>query len=183
MLWLTHILSTPSSIATLAPRLACPYHVFCLSDTTNKNRKSDLATQDSWHRRWPILIMFYLVVHHHWIYPRNILWKIHFIQFSDPMCIYLLLLWCCHMVWCMRVSLSILLQVSLLALTSFDNLALWLAWMVPFHFKDHETRWSNYTELFSHLKYLSGAIKWWWLSILHIFSKIIERQKMVARKH
>ena len=56
-----------------------------------------------WPRCWPILITCYLVVHHHWINPRNILWEIH-LSFHFWMCIYLPFLWCCRI----RVQLCFL---------------------------------------------------------------------------
>ena len=74
MLWLIHILSKPSSVATLARSLACPDHVFHFLPPQIITEKVDwpCKTIPRWPRRWPFLIISYLVVHHHWINPRNI---------------------------------------------------------------------------------------------------------------
>ena len=83
-----------------------------------------------WPHRWLILIMFYLVVHHHWINPQNILLKIH-LSFYFRMHIYLFFFWCCHIVWCKSI---------LCAFASF-SVSLNLIWQVPFHFKYSEWGW------------------------------------------
>ena len=64
---LTHTLSKPSSMANLARSLSYPDHVFPFSSITNNNRKAVWPSKTIPH--WLILIMFYLVVHHHWTNP------------------------------------------------------------------------------------------------------------------
>ena len=52
---------------------------FCFSATTNNNEKAvwPCKTIPCWPCCWPIVIMCYLVVHHHWINPQKILLEIH----------------------------------------------------------------------------------------------------------
>ena len=114
---------------------------FRLSTTTNNNGKSNLATQDCIYLTGLVagqflLVMSYLVVHLYWINPWKFLSEVH-LSFHFWMRIYLLFPGVAiHVVWSMCVFPH--LQVSPLALTSFGSLALWLTWMVSFHFKDHE---------------------------------------------
>ena len=144
MLWPTQTLSKPSSMATLAHSLTCPDHVFpffCHHKYTEKAiwpRK----TTPRWPRCWPILNMCYLVVHHHWFNPWNILWEIH-LSFHLRMCIYLLFFWCYH-------YSMVHMHFSFHTFTSFSVIldiiwqpGSWLTWMVPFHLEDHEAESSS----------------------------------------
>ena len=88
-----------------------------------------------WPRRWPILIMSYVVIHQHWINPGRFSEKYICHSIFECLSIYFLLVLPYGMV---HVCFSALLQVFLLALTSFGSLADWLTWMIPFHFKNHE---------------------------------------------
>ena len=134
MLWLTHTLSKSSSMATLARSLACPDRIW--TQIVTEKVVWPCSTIPFWLHHWPILVMSYLVVHHHWINARNILWEIHlWFHFRSAYLFAFLLVLLYSMV---HVCFSTLLQASLLALTSFGSLALWLIWMVPFHFKDHK---------------------------------------------
>ena len=78
MLSLTHTVSKSSSMATLAHSLACPDHVFSFLPPQIMAKSAwPRKAIPRWPHHWPILIMFYLVVHHHWINPRNILYICH----------------------------------------------------------------------------------------------------------
>ena len=74
-----------------------------------------------WSRRWLILIMSYLVVHHHWINPGMFLSNTFVSPFSGAYLFTFLLVLPYSMV---HACFSPLLQVSLLALTSLGSLAL-----------------------------------------------------------
>ena len=104
-------------MATFVRSLTCPDCAYRFSATTNNNEKSGLAMQDyipHWPRCWPILITCYLVVHHHWINPRNTLREIH-LSFHFRMCIYLLsygvAIYGCSCVFCTFASFSVSLNL------------------------------------------------------------------------
>ena len=126
MLWPTHTVSKPSSIATLACSLTCPDQVFRFfyHHKINNNRK-----RWSGHTRLyfagPVagrllLCLIYLVVHYHWT-PEDSLRNTFVIPFSNAYPFAFLLVLPYSMV---HTCFSALLQVSLLALNSFGSLAL-----------------------------------------------------------
>ena len=125
-------LSKPSSMATLANSLACPdcFSVFIPRQIIKEKAvwpcKSEKTTPHWPHRSCCRLVDFYymsyLVVHHHWINPRNILCEIHLL-FHFRMHIYLLFF--SVVLPCSMVHASFPhFRMFLLAVTSFGSLAL-----------------------------------------------------------
>ena len=91
ILWLTHTLSKPPSIAQqVASHVQTMFsHFSATTDNGKSLGKSSLVMQD-----WLIqLCMSYLAVHHHWINPQNILWEVRTAT-------YLIFFYCCHIVRC-----------------------------------------------------------------------------------
>ena len=119
-----------------------------------------------------ILIISYLVAHHHWINLRKILcWEMH-LSFYFWKRIYLLFFWCCHIASMVHPPFYEICKFlcPLISLQGFRLAGwLWLTLMVPFHFKDHEARSGILNS--SSLKYSINAIKWRWLMIMHVFSQ------------
>ena len=141
MLWLTHTLSKPSSMTTLCmqPRMFRPcFSIFLPPQIITEKVVWSRKTIPRWPRSWLILIMSYFVVHHYWINPQKILWEMHLSFHFWSAYLFAFLFWYCHICSMVHTHFSALLQVVLLALTSFGSLALWLTQMVSFHIKEHE---------------------------------------------
>ena len=113
--------------------------------------------------------MSYLVVHHHWINGRNILWEVHLtFHFRMLSYNYLVLFWCCHIVWltCVfhtfasfYVSLELVWQPgSLINMDGTNQLT-------------SRTMAGSGSLNSSRLKLLNSAIKWWRLLTTYICSQ------------